>query len=290
MSGADKEYKFGAKNNWRRAVWNSIKAGLVTPVRDATVLYLAGPGDYDREIAVSKGFNPNNLISVERNKKVLSRLRDRGVLTVHGDFIEAAKAWPITKPFDVVFGDFCGDVSKDMLAGIKALTLMQQTARAVFAFNFQRGRDSSMAEARALAATKHRGELLCQWLCDVQQPNTLSYRSGSLVFDSCVFVTGSTADWRRQRAALTRRERITREARAFLSAQAARYGEQSPNAAEARSLLADIVESAAEFGAAATALTAAHVAVSRHRRSETDDRVRRQTAAVSAVHTRLTHV
>jgi hypothetical protein len=74
-------YKFGTKANWRRWQWNRIVERLAVPVRDAVVVYLAGPEDLDRPVALSKGFRPDNLIAVDRDGDVVKQLRMNGTLS-----------------------------------------------------------------------------------------------------------------------------------------------------------------------------------------------------------------
>jgi hypothetical protein len=285
MSGADKEYKFGPKNNWRRSVWNQIKARLRVPAKDALVLYLAGPGDYDREVAVSKGFRAHNLISVERNSAVLSQLREKDVLTIRGDFVDAVRTWPAKKPFDVVFGDFCGDLSQGLLDAIGCFAVVRQTQRSVFAFNFQRGRDATLRNLRAKTPhIKHRGELLAEALACVESPSYLSYRSGTLLFDSVVYLS-----------VLEARRRFTDDYRAdafaFLAKSRRRIA-TSPLGATHPLCLKEL-EAAQEYLNAATVFEPYDAALqplvaqnTKEWRGDVPTRTKRSAAAISAIHTR----
>jgi len=169
-AGAEKNYKFGTKNNWRRMIWNEI-ARRVPNRRDAVVLYLAGADDHDRSVAKAKGFRDENLIAVERHPATRDKLRESGVLTIASDFLEAVDAWPTNRPIDVVFGDFCCglDPKKNMSSIYWQFTCAPHLSNAVFAFNFLRGRDTKFTELRdkweatedpPMTDAKHRGKAL----------------------------------------------------------------------------------------------------------------------------------
>lgn len=132
-------YKNGAKNHWRRTVWNRIVERLLVPPPDAVVLYLAGLTDLDRPEAIRRGFRAENLIAVDRSLEKAQALRNKSVLTIHGDFLDAAASFP--RRVDVIFGDFCCGLSYDLMGRIFGIGLLPFTRQAVFAFNFLRGRD-----------------------------------------------------------------------------------------------------------------------------------------------------
>lgn len=223
-NGASKEYKFGQKNNWRRTIWNEI-AARVDKRKSAVCMYLAGAEDHDRAVAVSKGFDDRNLIAVEREQSVSSKLRGAGVLTVCADLSDALIAWPDGKRIDVIFGDLCGGLHDNFVTVLCGALQRQAFQKTIFAFNLLRGRDPFGAKAIALgrgidANEKHRGRLLYRnvetiLLCLVWneigkveiasekdlaewnswkarcrehlRPVFFSYKSGALVFDSVVF-------------------------------------------------------------------------------------------------------
>lgn len=136
------EYKFGTKNNWRRWAWNNIKSRLTVPVKDAVCLYLGASDDYDREIALAKGFSPNNLILVDKSAAIVANARKAGKLAIHGDLISVVQSWPVGLPLHVVFGDFCGGVSNRIAVRISSgFSVFPQTRQCVFAFNFLAGRE-----------------------------------------------------------------------------------------------------------------------------------------------------
>lgn len=141
MSGAEHDYKFGPKNNWRRWLWNRIIERLSVPPKDATVLYLAGEADRDRDEALRRGFQPNNLIAVERDQSVIAKLRAKGVLVVDADFVDCLRHWPQDRSLSVIIGDFCCGLTKSLWCELPAACFYPQANGAVCAFNFMRGRD-----------------------------------------------------------------------------------------------------------------------------------------------------
>lgn len=147
IDGATKDYKFGQKNNWRRWLWNNIvKRKIDKPLKECLVLYLAGESDLDRKVAVEKGFHPNNLIAVEKDKQVVKSLRDRGVICIHGDFIEVLKAFYWTDAtIDVLIADFCGGFTNKNTKMIDALCAKYLPKQSLVALNLLRGRESGNA-------------------------------------------------------------------------------------------------------------------------------------------------
>lgn len=166
---ADRDYKVGRKNQWRRELWNAITDRLHVPAREALVLYLAGPDDLDRPLALARGFKPLNLIAVDRDAETVTRLRRSGALCVRGDMVDVVLSWPSDKPLGVILGDFCSGLEKRLWELAAYTALMPQFWDAVIAVNLQRGRDSTGTHLRAqwselyghsaLGKTKHRGLL-----------------------------------------------------------------------------------------------------------------------------------
>jgi hypothetical protein len=218
MSGADFDYRFGTKAQWRRTAWNRIVERLIVHPRDAVVLYLAGEQDLDREVALRKGFRANNLIAVERDSRVVSVLRANGVLTISGNIVEIVRAWPRERKVNVIFADLCDDIRSTngpLLGGL----INAAFAGAVIAVNFMRGRSKQAGDLVKLnTATfgeemKHRGfafsalyaEILRRWCgfndddikaaAPLINPHMLSYKSSAgMLFDSVVFTNIATDD------------------------------------------------------------------------------------------------
>lgn len=134
------DYDFGQKRHWRRWVWNQI-ARRLQDRREGLVVYLPGPEDYDRPLALARGFPRRNLLGVERDVRVAARLRSKGVTVVEGDFYSSVDAVSLEHPVSVVFGDFCNGFNSRSLARITDWMLNTGTHRTVFAFNLLRGHD-----------------------------------------------------------------------------------------------------------------------------------------------------
>lgn len=184
-------------------MWNAIVSRLKVKPRDALVLYLAGHQDLDREIALSKGFSPHNLIAIEKDKKVLAELRRKKRLCIHGEFTDAVRSACINHKIDVVFGDFCCGLHDAFYLNMPFVSCHPNLSGSVFAFNFLRGRDKSSNFLRVpglvLSGTdsfRHRGGNYLYWLYTLGYINEggdclngvfNSYRSKTQIFDSLVF-------------------------------------------------------------------------------------------------------
>jgi hypothetical protein len=142
-NGATKQYKFGTKNNWRRQMWNQFRARLRNP-KLAKGLYLAGPENLDLSIAVSKGFDPRNLVAVEKDQAAVEQLRASGQLVIKGDFAEVLLSWPADIPLDFVYGDFCSGLTRDLDARLGCAWHRAPFRNAVWGLNFLHGRESGV--------------------------------------------------------------------------------------------------------------------------------------------------
>lgn len=161
--GATKDYDFAAKRHWRRWVWNRIAERTKNP-RDALVLFLAGPEAPDIDVARAHGFRAQNMIAVERDPRVVSRLRGRKVLTIEGDLLQTLEAWPASRRVDVLLADLCSGLTQSTQEISRLLTLHGAFSDATIAVNLLRGREAAagplMTVARnfMLGNQKHRGE------------------------------------------------------------------------------------------------------------------------------------
>jgi hypothetical protein len=160
-------YKFGTKANWRRWQWNRIVERLAVPVRDAVVVYLAGPEDLDRPVALSKGFKPDNLIAVDRDGDVVKQLRMNGTLSVCATIEDVVMSFPVDRSADVVIADYCGGLSQSRANMIYRMIHSPNFSKTVWSFNLLRGRDGTFNDGRALMLElsdgnipKHRGILI----------------------------------------------------------------------------------------------------------------------------------
>jgi len=212
-----KDYKFGRKNQWRRTLWNQIRARVQVSPAEAVVVYLAGPDNLDRTEAMRRGFKPNNLIAVDRDERIVRTLRHSGQLSIAADFCEVLLAWNPKREVHVVIGDFCSGLENNILCNLGAVASLPSFRNTVFAFNFLRGRDPSSNAFRAAIRDhdptlgRHRGAFLWRYVEALMQasmadeldpaalleltarvrhrvnPRTDSYRSGVQTFDSVVW-------------------------------------------------------------------------------------------------------
>jgi hypothetical protein len=167
MNGAEKDYKFGQKNNWRRQIWNEISR-RITDRKNALVLYLAGEQDLDRKIAVEHGFRSDNLIIIERDRNVCEKLRDEGKVVINSGLIDVLQEWPTNGPaISLIYGDFCSGLEPDIQAMFDMLE-HPSFLSTVMMINLLRGRDSRTNIIRSLITKatgeeKHRGRLIVAW-------------------------------------------------------------------------------------------------------------------------------
>jgi hypothetical protein len=171
-------YDFGPKNNWRRWAWNRICERLSCQRKDAIVVYLAGEEDLDRYIAVSKGFNPNNLIAVDINYNVIKKIKEKGGLAIHGNILNVIQSfYDLNTKIDVLICDFCHGLNKEIdnlayhLSSPKFARCFND--KSVILINMLRGRETKDSEIKNLLSNfaleklgnkifispKHRGEM-----------------------------------------------------------------------------------------------------------------------------------
>jgi hypothetical protein len=65
VTGATRDYDVGRKNHWRRTIWNEILRRTAGQEKQNVVLYLAGPQDLDRTVALQKGVPDQNLVAID---------------------------------------------------------------------------------------------------------------------------------------------------------------------------------------------------------------------------------
>ena len=129
-------------------MWNRIAERIDVPPRDAIVMYMPGAEDLDLEVAKRHGFREQNMIGVERDKAVLANLRARNRLCVHGDFCEVVCAFNAAGRIDAVLGDLTCGLEPRVENSIETMQQLPHLERAVFMFNFMRGRDARSSSGR----------------------------------------------------------------------------------------------------------------------------------------------
>jgi len=160
-------YKFGQKNNWRRWAWNRICERLTIPKKEAIIVYLAGMEDLDRTVAVNNGFNPNNMIAVDKNSVVIENLKAKGALYINAEITDVLQCFRNTKiKIDILIGDFCCGLTPNIekLSMYLSTNLMGESFNdnSIILLNLLRGREES--EMLKIAqydnkGVKHRGKL-----------------------------------------------------------------------------------------------------------------------------------
>jgi hypothetical protein len=142
-NGAVFDYDFGCKRNWRRWAWNRIAERAKN--KDGFVLYLPSVADFDRDVAVSKGFKESNLIAAEVNDRVIESLRKRNRLVVRGTIYEAALSILASgRCVSVINADLTHGVYVDEVARVSDIFWHPMTHGVVMAINMLRGRDKEV--------------------------------------------------------------------------------------------------------------------------------------------------
>ena len=143
-------YKFGNKNHWRKWLWNRIcerVSETTVEKSDAVVVYLAGEEDLDRDVALRKGFRFNNLIAVDKSRKVIECLKKKKVPCLYGEISDVVEAFNNSKEkIDVLICDYCHGVNGNVSKFVDKLTSSNFDNSfgdsPIIAMNFMRGRDS----------------------------------------------------------------------------------------------------------------------------------------------------
>jgi hypothetical protein len=118
------------------------------------ILYLAGPEDLDRKIAIKKGVPEHNLIAVENDPKTVKILRGRGVNVIEGDLRKVVQNWSREKRLCAIVADFCCGIDKLSKDVFEVMRIKSTTVDAVLAINLQRGRDAISNNYRDLSDCK----------------------------------------------------------------------------------------------------------------------------------------
>jgi len=149
MNGSDLNYNFGRKNQWRKWVWNKFKDSFPHNRKEKIILYLSGPSDIDREIAINKGFDSRNLIAVDTNHKNIENIRKSGNLAICGDLSEIIFNWNM-EPISGIHADFCHGVNDSVINRFMLSLCSENVAPgAAICANFLRGRDTIGARMSA---------------------------------------------------------------------------------------------------------------------------------------------
>lgn len=178
--GATRDYTGGQKNNWRRWGWNRLLGRLDGREKAQPILYLAGPQDRDRGVAISKGVPPTNLIAIDRASRNVNRVRHSGGVAVCADVVDVLNAWPFDRPVAAVVLDFCAGLDPELVISLTNALYRKPFATAWAWLNLQRGRDPSWNPYRQEIvrifknSTPHRGRQFAFAQTIVTMNNALS--------------------------------------------------------------------------------------------------------------------
>lgn len=146
--GETRNYKSGQKNNWRRTIWNEVLSRTNGREKTELILYLAGPQDLDRQIAVEKGVPTQNMVAIDFSSENVDRIRQQKVPALSADIHEVLKSWPASRPVCAVLLDFCSGLTTEGL-DVYDVFEREPLRKAVVMVNFMRGRDAFTNAIRA---------------------------------------------------------------------------------------------------------------------------------------------
>jgi hypothetical protein len=147
-SGAVKDYGFGQKKHWRRTQWNQILERTRGREKSEPILYLAGPDDNDRAVAVSKGVPAHSLIAIDRDEVNVGRVKAGGHSAIQADVETILRSWPRQRKVCALMLDFCSGLEGRYRLDLREPLLRTPFAGAAVMLNFQRGRDKSSENLR----------------------------------------------------------------------------------------------------------------------------------------------
>lgn len=147
-SGATKDYRFGQKNHWLRTTWNQILNRTAGLEQTQPILYLAGPDDNDRRVAIDKGVPSHNLIAIDRDRCNIDKIKQSGCSAIQARAENVLRTWPTNRKVCGVVLDFCSGLEQRYFLDLREPLARTPFAGAVILLNFQRGRDKSSEDMR----------------------------------------------------------------------------------------------------------------------------------------------
>jgi hypothetical protein len=114
-------YAFSEKAKWRRRTWRKIAKNLKAVNKDprkAKVLYLPGPEDLDRKVAIANGFRAENMICVDKCPNVIKKLRAENKVAIQGDILELGLVF---REMDVLHADLCCGLTSRVLGQVELI-------------------------------------------------------------------------------------------------------------------------------------------------------------------------
>jgi len=165
-------------------MWNEVLARVGDRRRRHPILYLAGPADIDRDIAMQKGVLGQNLIAIDKYPANVEAIRRRGYPSIRGRIEDVLRAWPDDWPVSAVLLDYCSGLEPTVLVALEAMLFRRPFSGTEVVINLQRGRDASTNSHRARVGQvllsrdknpKHRGLIvaysLMEMLCNLRLAN-----------------------------------------------------------------------------------------------------------------------
>lgn len=183
-TGATRSYKNGQKNHWRRTMWNEVLKRTDGREKTQPILYLAGPEDMDREIAVSKGVPPQNLIAIDRFAPNVGAIRSKGAPAINADALDVLWSWPKDRPVCAVLMDYCGGLGREN-AMVFDVFQRRPFRRSVAMVNFLRGRDPWSNLIRV--GLSESGLLQPLWLSDGKTVTALHHDTKHRAYQFLIF-------------------------------------------------------------------------------------------------------
>ena len=163
----------GQKGNWRRSIWNEVLRRISDERAIGPILYLPGPGDVDRKIAISKGVRTQDLIAIDSFKPTAMNIRRTGVPALHAKVEAVVQVWQDERPVAGVLLDFpCGFEKAPVCSAVVCMT-RKPFQKSVVMFNLKRGRDlwsNNIRSGLASIGPSHDSNLLIQTLLDIRAP------------------------------------------------------------------------------------------------------------------------
>jgi len=156
------DYRNNTKETWRNWAWNRAielqpelrdrrrrtPANIRRVLANKTAIYLVGPEDLDRQVAIAKGFRNENLIAIDVEKENIARVRKAGGIGVCCDIADAILAWQ-QEQIDIVMADFCGGISTNLWRLLHSMIISQNVGgHSVLCVNMLRGRDGQSNQLR----------------------------------------------------------------------------------------------------------------------------------------------
>lgn len=164
------DYDNKTKNDWRNWAWNRTvdhclppRPGKLAPwskvdnrekrrlLADKVILYLCGPDDFDRSVALKHGFRNENLIAVDVNESNVIGSRRQGGLGVCCAIEELLPNWPQDFPVSGIVADLCCGLTIPPILLIDSLFMskgIHSSPKVSLVVNMQRGRDAATNDLR----------------------------------------------------------------------------------------------------------------------------------------------